>query len=94
MRGVLVIAHLIDITGNKYGRLTVVAFDHIGDYRQSYWKCKCDCGNEVIVRKSDLVYDYSSTRSCGCLRIECSTERLNANRNLVTGKHEKIGVNR
>ena len=32
------------------------------------WKCKCDCGNEKIVRGSDLT--TRKTSSCGCYRKE------------------------
>lgn len=67
---------IIDITGNKYNKLTVLGFDHIGKRRRSYWKCKCDCGNIVILRKDDFIYPYSHTKSCGCWHIEESRGRL------------------
>ena len=50
-----------DKTGNVYGRLTVIGFDH-RDKKHSYWKCKCECGNECI-KRSDTLNDKSS---CGC----------------------------
>jgi hypothetical protein len=31
----------------------------------SYWKCKCDCGNEKIVVRESLVKNH--TISCGCI---------------------------
>ncbi len=40
-------AELIDISGNKYHRLTVLRFSHMGNRRRSYWECRCDCGNIV-----------------------------------------------
>lgn len=62
---------LIDITGNKYNMLTVLGLDHM-EYRKngatrSFWKCKCDCGNIVILRKDFFIYPYSKAKSCGCL---------------------------
>ena len=33
------------------------------------WKCKCDCGNEVIV-KSDYLLSKNNYCSCGCSRIK------------------------
>lgn len=55
----------VDIVGNKYNRLTVIAKDQTIDAR-ARWKCRCECGNEVVVRGIDLRNDTS--KSCGCLR--------------------------
>lgn len=66
---------LIDITGERRGKLTVLGFDHIGGRRRSYWKCKCDCGNEVVIRKDSFYYPYSKVKSCGCWHIEESSMR-------------------
>ena len=81
---------LVDITGNKYNKLTVLGFDHIG-YRKngksrSYWKCQCDCGNIVILRKDEFIYPYSHTKSCGCWHIEESSKRL---KDKKTGRYIK-----
>lgn len=50
----------IDLTGNKYGRLTVLklAVDERG--KKKKWLCKCDCGNKVIVSGSNLRSGHSS----------------------------------
>ena len=58
---------LIDLTNQKFGRLTVI--EQAGSqHGNAYWKCKCSCGAEVIVR------GYLLTRqivvSCGCYRKE------------------------
>ncbi len=66
---------LVDISGNKYNKLTVLGFDHIGGRRRSYWKCQCDCGNIVILRKDEFIYPYSHTKSCGCWHVEESSKR-------------------
>jgi hypothetical protein len=57
----------IDISGKKFGRLTV---NHKNGFRnnKTYWDCTCDCGNEVTVQYYSLV--SGNTRSCGCLRRE------------------------
>lgn len=55
-----------DLTGRKFGRLTVIEFDHSN--HGAYWKCECDCGNEIIVVASSLL--NGSTQSCGCLNKE------------------------
>lgn len=49
-----------NLIGKKFGRLLVE--DYLGD---SYWQCKCDCGNIAKVRTPSL--NNGKTRSCGCL---------------------------
>ena len=61
-----------DITGNKYGRLTVIGFDHQKGNR-TYWKCKCDCGNECVRRK-DTLTDKKTISSCGCYQKEVTAD--------------------
>lgn len=56
---------LKDISGNRYGELTVVRFyGKANNSRESEWECICDCGNMVIVRGSNL--KKGNTTSCGC----------------------------
>ena len=62
-----------DLTGNKYGRLLVIGFDHIDKTGHTYWRCKCDCGNETIVSRTGLLYNH--TKSCGCLVKEAAKNR-------------------
>ena len=84
----------IDLTGQKFDRLTVVkrAESHIkpNGSKVTQWWCKCDCGNEnlVLVSSSNLVNQH--TKSCGCLRIEKSIEngkRLKGKYNLKNKKY-------
>ncbi len=42
-----------DLTGKKYGKLTVIKFIERKD-TSYYWLCKCECGNEKIVTASNL----------------------------------------
>jgi hypothetical protein len=58
-----------DLTGNKYGRLTVVEFSHYSK-GHSHWKCLCDCGNTIITRADGLKNGHG--KSCGCLQKERS----------------------
>lgn len=55
----------IDLTGQKYGRLTVLERAENINGRVA-WKCKCDCGNEINVMAKSL--RNGNTKSCGCLR--------------------------
>ena len=56
---------LINETGNRYGRLTVLRRCPNDVRKGAIWLCRCDCGNEVTVRGYNL--RNGSTRSCGCL---------------------------
>lgn len=61
-------AKLIDITGQRFGRL--VAVRYVGNKK---WLFKCDCGKEkVIARKSVISGD---SKSCGCLAKELTRAR-------------------
>lgn len=65
-----------DLTGQRFGRLTVIerTNNHISPsgYKYVMWKCKCDCGNFVNVRTADLKDNH--TQSCGCLCKEMLTK--------------------
>lgn len=57
------------IVNNKYNYLTVLERDmskEIGHGKESYWLCKCECGNITSIRKADLINNH--TKSCGCLK--------------------------
>lgn len=56
---------LKDMTGKKFGLLTVTGFDCMKN-GQAYWKCKCECGNIVSVRGGHL--RDGNAKSCGCYR--------------------------
>ena len=64
----------LDLVGQRFGRLTVISLNEEAtkQKKNTQWNCKCDCGNEVIVRGSNL---SGGTTSCGCLNIsigECN----------------------
>lgn len=60
----------IDLTGQTFGRLTVIyeAFTAIGEGR--FWVCKCTCGNECQKRTGALRDKSNPNKSCGCARTE------------------------
>lgn len=59
---------LINMTGDRIGRLLVVSRAENRNNRHTYWLCKCDCGKETIVSRQSLI--SGNTRSCGCLQKE------------------------
>lgn len=62
-----------DLTGQRFGRLTVVerAEDHImpSGYRAVKWLCQCDCGNTTVILSKNLI-KKNGTKSCGCFAKE------------------------
>jgi hypothetical protein len=56
-----------DKTGEKYGRLTVIEPIGIGKDRSMWFKCRCDCGNEIELSAARLRKSKYGTKSCGCL---------------------------
>lgn len=58
--------HLLELTGKQFGRLTVIELDHI-KAGLSFWKCRCICGNEKIIRGTNLTDKRRGTISCGCV---------------------------
>lgn len=57
----------IDLVGKVFGRLTVL--ERVDGKN---WKCRCSCGTEKIVHRSNL---YGTTRSCGCFKAEVNRRR-------------------
>lgn len=70
---------LIDLTGKRFGRLTVIkrAEDKIepsGRHRLM-WKCLCDCGNVCYVSGDNL---GKCAFSCGCRKNESASKRFSS----------------
>lgn len=66
-----------DITGQKFGRLTVVAYSHYRHRaRRAMWTCRCDCGTTITTAGTTLRYGHA--QSCGCLRLERSVAASHA----------------
>jgi len=68
----------IDLTGERFGRLTVVSqadssFTASGKPVRR-WICQCDCGNTIVTTRQNL--KKGDTRSCGCLKTETTKNRM------------------
>ena len=72
----------IDISGQRYGRLTVDSFAGVSDDKRALWLCACDCGRKIITRGKDL--RQGKVQSCGCVRKEHCGE-LTSKRNTTHG---------
>ena len=54
-----------DLTGRKFGKLTVV--EKTGETQEHYrvWRCRCDCGEEILVNTKRL--KNGTVTNCGCI---------------------------
>ena len=59
---------LIDLTGQRFGRLVVLEYAKIQTGRNPKWLCRCDCGRLKEVAGRGLREGH--VRSCGCLATE------------------------
>lgn len=64
---------LNDLTGQTFGRLTVIRRDELLTSQRVRWVCRCQCGAHISVRAHQL--SDGDTQSCGCLAIELLRQR-------------------
>ncbi len=73
-------AALKDITGQKFGRLTVIKRVRNAKNGHIRYLCICECGCKIVTQGDSLC--SGKTASCGCLQVEASR--------LVNTKHGHI----
>lgn len=66
LRGKNLKERLIDLTGQKFGKLTVLEQSFTKNGR-IYWKCQCDCGS-VPIDVAGTYLKNGGTSSCGCIK--------------------------
>ena len=66
------VPRLIDRTGERFGRLIVLARAGRNNLKKVLWRCRCDCGKTVDVVSGSLV--TGNTTSCGCFLKEAITK--------------------
>ena len=59
---------MLDLIGQKFGRLLVKNKTDKRLHGLVIWDCICDCGKSHFVTTTNLVKEY--TKSCGCLKRE------------------------
>ncbi|MBN2980114.1 hypothetical protein [Cohnella algarum] len=58
-----------DLTGMKFGKLTVLQYHGKNKHNQPMWDCRCECGNKKVIRGMGKIY----AQSCGCLQREAAS---------------------
>jgi hypothetical protein len=64
----------VDITGQTFSRLTVLAMSGRDRRGNALYRVLCTCGTEKVVLSSNL--KSGASRSCGCLRRELTGARF------------------
>lgn len=65
-------SRMLDLTGQRFGRLIVIRKTGMNPDGQSVWLCQCDCGNQ-IERKIGALHSNRAklaSQSCGCFSKE------------------------
>ena len=71
-------SNYIDLTGQKFGRLTVIRKAENPSEAHIKWLCECECGNFITTRGTSL--RSGITKSCGCLVSDKIRECNKANK--------------
>lgn len=62
-----------DLTGKRYGKLTVIRPDKQLPSGKMSWFCQCDCGNQCVVTADSL--HFETRKSCGCLHRDAPAKQ-------------------
>lgn len=79
-----------DLTGKKFGRLTVIRREGSSKKKYATWLCKCECGVELVVESYSLT--SGNTKSCGCYQKDKARE-ANTTHGLVYTKLYTVWFN-
>lgn len=81
---------LVDLTGKKFGKWTVLRRSE-NRKSQTYWDCRCDCGNTKSINGYALVNGKS--KSCGCAKnMSISKTRKNRTEDLTGMRFGRLTV--
>lgn len=84
--------HHIDMTGRRFGRLTVLQMDDVDGAGNARWSCRCDCGVTKTVDGSKL--RRGETKSCGCARMEPKNDVVGETFGYLTVLSRTSGTNK
>lgn len=74
----------IDLTGKRFGKLTVISRVANANDGHARWLCQCDCGNTIEV--SSNVLKKGNTKSCGCFNKQVASEKAKTQYKDLTGQ--------
>lgn len=62
----------MNLTGQRFGRLTVIRRTENDNQGKAVWLCSCECGNNIRVRRGCL---RKGQQSCGCYARDMASAR-------------------
>ena len=71
-----------ELTGQRFGKLTVTERTDRTKGRYVVWRCQCDCGGEILANTREL--SRGTVKDCGCVKQE--TARRGSIAEDLTGK--------
>lgn len=66
-----------DLTGKKFGKLTVLKIDRRNQNNQITWKCICECGEMITVKTQFLTGEKSNKECDSCFLKRTGVDRKN-----------------
>lgn len=82
----------IDLTGQTFGRLTVLERVENGTRGNAQWSCRCVCGSRVTTQGGHLRTGH--TVSCGCQRVGLRRPDNRAQTLSYKHAHQRVGRDR
>lgn len=79
-----------DLTGKRFGKLTVIKELPERENSRIVWECECDCGNKI--KAKGIYLTTGETQSCGCLKKDKEISNLRDRYNPDSLKIAKIRV--
>jgi hypothetical protein len=77
----------VDITGNRYGELTVLGLAEVKLKNRPAWRCICDCGREKVVAGDSL--KCGAVKCCGAHKTKFYSEALSRRSKIQNRKYPK-----
>ncbi|PWL41384.1 MAG: hypothetical protein DBY45_10240 [Clostridiales bacterium] len=72
------VANAINMEGQRFGRLVVIGYaplpHPLNNGQRNGWLCRCDCGNEKVYLRKELL--SGKVLSCGCLLKEIAKKKV------------------
>jgi hypothetical protein len=82
-----------NLTGLRFGKLTVISPADRNRSNQIQWNCLCDCGKKCVILSKCLL--YGTTRSCGCLKTSNKyTDKTMSSKLALFGKYKRSARDR
>jgi hypothetical protein len=76
----------LDLTEQRFGRLTCVKYLGSNEKGHALWLCRCNCGRKITALGSQI--KNGNTKSCGCWKSEVTIKR-NTTHGLTLNKSGK-----